>query len=216
MAWRLARSLEALRSQLDTAWPDRDRRSDGTIGDTLHAGQGGPTFNLAGYGVTGSDHNPDRNGTVCAYDIDTDIAPGVTAHDIADQIAASGDPRVAFIISNRRIWSTRSGTQPGGWRPYAGSDPHDTHVHVSVRHIAPWVDDTTPWTISAPTPQAEAPKGPPKMVIATRSSKSSWLILDAGRLRLKDNTQLAAWTGAGVPVVPLDDDQIDALPELKN
>ena len=56
--WRLARSLETLRSQIDEAWPERSIASDGSIGDTSHQ-------------ASKSDHNP-VNGIVHAIDVTND------------------------------------------------------------------------------------------------------------------------------------------------
>jgi|HigsolmetaAR201D_1030396.scaffolds.fasta_scaffold15936_2 hypothetical protein len=50
MAWRLARSLEQLRRQIDAAYPGRSKASDGTIGDVAHSQRN-------------SDHNPDAYGS---------------------------------------------------------------------------------------------------------------------------------------------------------
>ena len=44
-SWRLARSLDTLRAQVNKAHPKRDKASDGTIGDSRHA-------------ATVSEHNP--------------------------------------------------------------------------------------------------------------------------------------------------------------
>ena len=38
------------------------------------------------------------------------------------------DPRVEYLIWNRRIWSKRLGE-----RPYKGGNPHDKHIHVSIK-----------------------------------------------------------------------------------
>lgn len=37
-AWDLTAGLKNLRAQVNARWPDRDRSSDGTIGDTAHQG----------------------------------------------------------------------------------------------------------------------------------------------------------------------------------
>jgi len=37
MSWRLARSLEPLRNEVNAAAPNRSKASDGTIGDTAHS-----------------------------------------------------------------------------------------------------------------------------------------------------------------------------------
>ena len=36
MAYRIAKSLDKLRSQVDARWPSRSKRSDGWIGDAAH------------------------------------------------------------------------------------------------------------------------------------------------------------------------------------
>jgi len=36
---------------------------------------------------------------------------------------------IMYIIWNRQIWSAHLASQ--GWRPYTGTDPHNTHVHFS-------------------------------------------------------------------------------------
>ncbi len=43
---KLSKSVVQLREQADDAYPDRDRKSDGTIGDAKHS-------------TRKSDHNPD-------------------------------------------------------------------------------------------------------------------------------------------------------------
>jgi hypothetical protein len=44
--------------------------------------------------------------------------------------ATIGDPRVWYVIFNRKIYSRTHGWQP---RVYLGTNPHDHHVHVSAR-----------------------------------------------------------------------------------
>ena len=58
---RLSKSAVQLREQIDDAFPDRDRTSDGWIGDTRHSARK-------------SDHNPDEQGWVRAIDIDRDLS----------------------------------------------------------------------------------------------------------------------------------------------
>jgi hypothetical protein len=43
--------------------------------------------------------------------------------------AVVGEPRVAYVIWNKRIW-----THAAGWQPYSGANPHTHHIHVSIRH----------------------------------------------------------------------------------
>ena len=118
----LCKAGQQLREQFDDTFPDRDRRSDGWIGDTRHSARP-------------SDHNPDiQSGTVRAIDVDRDISGGAKPDlmpDIADQIrlcAKAGDKRISYIIFEGRIASSRMGWR---WRKYTGSNPHNHHCHVS-------------------------------------------------------------------------------------
>lgn len=136
MAWRLAKSLDALRLQVNTAFPDRDKSSDGTIGDAAHASRS-------------SDHNPwvkdGRTGIVTALDITHDPESGVDAGKLADALKASRDKRIKYIISNKRICAGDVGPSPWVWRKYNGANPHSKHVHISVRSEKKFYDDDSPW-----------------------------------------------------------------------
>lgn len=112
-SWYLVPCLDALRDEVNAAWPNRDRASDGTIGDAAHQG-------------TVSDHNPDGFGRVLALDLDDDGVPmaGIVR-------AVIGDERLQYVIYRRVIWS-----RSWGWkaRAYTGRNPHNTHAHFSARH----------------------------------------------------------------------------------
>lgn len=139
-SWRVARSLSALRRQVDGLAPGRSKANDGTIGDAAHASRD-------------SDHNPwvvDAGvGVVTAMDITHDPAHGFDAGALAQRIVASRDPRVKYVISNRRIANSMAigGAAPWTWRPYGGSNPHEKHVHVSVKAQRAAYDDESPWMI---------------------------------------------------------------------
>jgi hypothetical protein len=116
---RLSKSVIQLREQADDSYPDRQRDSDGTIGDLRHQ-------------ATKSDHNPDGNtGYVRALDLDADFnRQASTAAYVADQIriAARTDKRIAYVIFNGKIASARSLWK---WRKYRGVNPHTKHIHIS-------------------------------------------------------------------------------------
>lgn len=158
MSWRLAKSLEKLRAQIDAAHPDRSKKSDGTIGDAAHA-------------ATRSDHNPDSGGVVRALDITDDPDNGVSAEWLAEVLRASKDSRISYLISNRRIASSYSvpGHAAWTWRPYSGINAHTSHVHVSVVAGKPG-DSTKAWTIDAKLPSSPA-KAPAPVVKATTAPK---------------------------------------------
>lgn len=107
---RRAHSLQTVTDQIASKYPNRDRRSDGWIGDAAHA-------------TRKSDHNP-VDGIVHAIDLDEDGWPCAT---FVDQLVASKDPRLKYVIYERRIWFPSS-----GWRAYYGSNLHTIHVHISV------------------------------------------------------------------------------------
>jgi hypothetical protein len=118
----LCKAGQQLREQFDDTFPDRDRTSDGWIGDTRHSARP-------------SDHNPDaETGIVRATDTDRDVFKGGKPDlmpDIANQIrlcAKAGDKRIAYIIFEGRIASPRMGWR---WRKYSGSNPHNAHLHCS-------------------------------------------------------------------------------------
>jgi hypothetical protein len=135
MAWRVAKSLETLRMQVNAKWPGRSRASDGTIGDAAHAD-----------GV--SDHNPDENGVVKALDLTHDPLHGPDARKLAEALVASKDARIKYIISNGEIVSGMGQDHPAWvWRRYTKSNPHRKHVHVSVRKPSALYDLETPWQI---------------------------------------------------------------------
>jgi len=104
----LCKAGQQLREQFDDTYPDRDRRSDGWIGDLRHSARA-------------SQHNPDsKTGIVRAIDVDADVyksgKPDLMP-DIADQIrlaAKRGDKRVAYVIFQGRIASPRM-----GWRRHS-------------------------------------------------------------------------------------------------
>ena len=122
MTYKLCKAGQQLRLQVDDSYPDRDKSSDGWIGDTSHKARR-------------SDHNPDAKGIVRAIDIDRDLSGKAKPDlmpDLADQIRrfAKRDKskRVSYIIFAGKIASSRMGWR---WRKYRGINPHNTHLHIS-------------------------------------------------------------------------------------
>ena len=120
MTPKLCKAGQQLRLQVDDCFPDRDRTSDGWIGDTRHAARP-------------SDHNPDAEGIVRAIDIDRDLSGKAKPDlmpDLADQIrlCAKSDKRISYIIFNGRIASSK---KSWAWRPYDGINKHNHHCHIS-------------------------------------------------------------------------------------
>jgi hypothetical protein len=119
---KLCKAGQQLREQIDDAYPDRDRSSDGWIGDPRHAARN-------------SDHNPSSEGIVRAIDIDADLrAHKSEAFDLADQLRllARFDKRISYIIFNGKIASYKRNYR---WRKYTGLNPHKTHIHISFTKL---------------------------------------------------------------------------------
>jgi hypothetical protein len=166
MAYRLARSLEHLRAQINAQWPKRNKASDGWIGDAKHASRS-------------SDHNPwvrdGSTGVVTALDITHDPTHGVDGTAIAEVV--KDDPRVKYVIWNRRIWNAAKGKQ---WRGYTGTNPHTKHIHVSVKSDKASYDSDKPWQLGDITavPQAvEVPPSPTKPTVK-QGSKNGAVVRD--------------------------------------
>ncbi|MFC4335220.1 peptidoglycan-binding domain-containing protein [Salininema proteolyticum] len=139
MSWRLARSLERLRDEINALAPGRSTRSDGTIGDDAHKG-------------TRSDHNPNDSGVVCALDITHDPAAGVDIDALTDHLVHPKyrHPCLKYAIANKLIASASTGWK---WVRYNGSNPHTSHMHISVGRgpdgsSRPPYDNTRTWHIA--------------------------------------------------------------------
>ena len=117
---RISKAALQLREQFDDCFGDRDRASDGIIGDSRHS-------------TRKSDHNPDEQGWVRALDIDRDLSgkpkPDIMP-DVADQLRAlaKSDKRISYLIFDGKIASARSLWR---WRKYKGINPHRAHLHIS-------------------------------------------------------------------------------------
>lgn len=140
MNWRLAYSLQQLRTEIDSVYPQRNKASDGAIGDAAHQNRS-------------SDHNPwvppPTGGVVTAIDITHDPDGGVDCDKLATYLrnrALAGDRRIKYIIWERRISST---TASWAWRAYNGINPHTRHLHLSVAPTLSLADDRANWGIAA-------------------------------------------------------------------
>ncbi len=118
--------LAALRDA-NLRWPTRLKVSDGIIGDASHQARA-------------SDHN-----LGLAVDITHDVKSGCTGELIAG--LAMRDVRTKYIIFGRRIWNPAISPD---WRPYRGTNPHNHHVHVSVKTELRGDDSPWPWAPNSP------------------------------------------------------------------
>ncbi|MEU5721567.1 hypothetical protein ABZ783_07070 [Micromonospora sp. NPDC047738] len=124
----LAPSLAVLRAEINQRWPNRDRTSDGWIGDTAHQAQG-----------SRSDHNPNARGSVDAIDVDED------GLDFAVVFAAiKRHPSARYVIYERKLYHRLRGWKP---EPYTGPNPHDKHFHLSIDQTREAEQNTRPWGV---------------------------------------------------------------------
>lgn len=156
MAWRLANGLVTLLEQINQKWPQRSKDSDGTVGDLSHQARA-------------SDHNPNSRGVVCALDVTNDPRGGLLSEELAELIRKSRDPRVHYVISNKKIASFDR--EDWTWRPYGGSNPHNHHCHISLKQDARFYDDDHRWSMDAyiSLPAPLAPYVPPPKTIKVGS-----------------------------------------------
>lgn len=172
--WYLAPALQVLRTEVDARWPDRDRTTDGTIGDQAHQ-------------ATRSDHNPNARGSVNAWDMDRD---GV---DVPAVLAAfERHPSAHYWIWQRQIADADDGWRP---RPYTGPSPHTEHVHLSIRQTRTAEQDRRPWGLLPVRKEIEMIR------IKAKDGKARWLSNGA---HIESMELDAALAKAGVPLVEVD------------
>lgn len=139
-AWRVVNSLNKLNEQIRAyapraVPPATDVNAWGALADNVHS--------------TSSDHYPKyfsalgSTAVVCARDFPHAPGLGLDGHVVTEALRISRDARIGYIICDRRITGPNHGWQ---WQSYTGSDPHDTHFHVSSVHTAA-ADSTAAWTL---------------------------------------------------------------------
>ncbi len=110
----LVTSLRELFLEINRVWPNRDHRTDGWIGDSRHCpGE--------------SDHCADWAGRVHAIDIDKG---GINPDYVVSRLTKYPGI-IRYINWNRKQYHVRNNFQP---RRYTGSNPHTSHIHVSIEH----------------------------------------------------------------------------------
>jgi hypothetical protein len=132
MTWTVVPNLNELKDQLNSRFPNRDKTTDGTIGDLPHQ-------------ESTSSHNPDLTGNaewkdgdakdeVRARDVDKDLndSHGVTMEQVVQRIiekARAGKlPWLRYVVYNGRIWHKRDNYVT---RIYTGSNQHTDHTHLN-------------------------------------------------------------------------------------
>ena len=113
----------AVLRQATALFPKRNKASDGLLPSAAHIKQS-----------PNSDHN-----TGLAVDLTHDPKNGVDCGYFFERFKE--DERVDYLIFNGRIWS-RDRRQEGN-RKYTGSNPHNKHLHCSIR--SSHSNDTSDW-----------------------------------------------------------------------
>lgn len=175
MSWRLAESLKKLREQINEAYPNRDKSSDGSIGDTKHSARK-------------SDHNPNAAGVVTAIDIDEDLTPTNTVAGIIAQLQISRDPRIKYIIYEGKITVKGDITK---WKPYTGVNPHRHHAHISVSSDLNLYDKRYDWKIAGLLPVIMEVQGKTHTVV---SGDSLWKLASVYQISVSELMHLNGLT----------------------
>jgi hypothetical protein len=113
----------AVLRQATALWPKRKKASDGLLPSSAHLAKS-----------PNSDHN-----TGLAVDLTHDPEGGVDCAKLFEEFKE--DPRVAYLIFNKKIWSRK--LAKSGNRVYTGSNPHTKHLHISINPDT--AGDTSPW-----------------------------------------------------------------------
>ncbi len=138
----MASAAPACRKALTDAtarFPNRNRASDGIMGDAAHQRRR-------------SDHNLGN-----AFDLTHDPINGVDCNALSRLVIS--DARVTYVIWNRQIYNRSRADE--GWRAYGGANPHTHHMHVSIRAVSR--NDLAAWAWTpggAPIPQSPTSSPP--------------------------------------------------------
>ena len=121
--WRVSAAIEALGRRVEAAWPV-GHPVDGTVASRAHDAAN-----------PRSDHRPrpfSGSGIVRAIDVGETVENQGAR--LAEELRASRDPRIKYVIHEARLFSSydHSAGRAWSWRPYRGGNEHLNHVHISV------------------------------------------------------------------------------------
>jgi murein L,D-transpeptidase YcbB/YkuD len=136
-AWHLNAFLTSWRAAVNKEFPKRTLLSDGTIGNLAHQ-------------LTSSEHNPDADGSVDAWDCDLNLLGSSNQLGSAAEVAAmkkliatfQKQPQAQLWIFQRHI----ANRDVSNWkvRAYTGASAHDHHCHFqskSTKEKQPFTGD---------------------------------------------------------------------------
>lgn len=131
---RLAPALVTFRDQVNRRHPTRSTASDGWIADARHRAKGGAAV---------TQHSPNADDVVCAFDVTEDLAAGLDCQVLLDELDAANDPRLFYAIHDGFIENSDDTRTP-----YTGENSHPRHLHLSVRWNRPDLyNDGRPWAL---------------------------------------------------------------------
>lgn len=113
-------AAKSLLRQATALKPKREKASDGLLPSAAHVKQN-----------PNSDHN-----SGFAVDLTHDPAFGINCHEAYAHFKL--DKRVKYLIFKGKIWSAEKGE-----RKYDGPNPHNKHIHVSIKESMG--NDTSNW-----------------------------------------------------------------------
>lgn len=147
VAKRATPAATAVLRQATKLWPKRKKSSDGLLPSSAHL-RANPN----------SDHN-----TGHAADLTHDPKNGVDCKVIFENLKK--DKRVKYLIFNGRIW-----VRGRGEKAYAGSNPHRTHLHISIRDG--YGNDVSSWFgwVAKPVKKKPIKMAPVKKPVAKKPS----------------------------------------------
>lgn len=132
MAPQRSVSIDRLWQDFLTAFPNKDRSSDGWIGDKAHQAETSGHNPDDTSGVSAERQDLDTKQEVRAIDEDSDLRDprGITMQQVIDRLLQTPNDlkRLIYIIFNRQIWR-----KSNGWtrETYNGASPHTEHGHFS-------------------------------------------------------------------------------------
>ncbi len=124
--WHLNPFLTSFREAVNEAYPRRGKASDGTLGDLAHAARS-------------SEHNPDTDGSVDAWDMDVNLLGSSTPTGTAAELAEVRAVLARFQKQpGAQLWIFRgkiANRDVDNWRvrEYDGPNPHDHHAHLQSK-----------------------------------------------------------------------------------
>jgi hypothetical protein len=190
MTWKPAGAIPVLFAQINNWRPDRDKRTDGVVGDAAH--QARP-----------SDHNPDSRGWVHAMDVDKDLGLPSDPEDLADSLLEyartkqPGSDRLKNIVFRDRVASGTYPDQYWTWRP--GKYAHFDHIHISFTNKAEL--DVRPFDLSVfrvvpDVPHPVLPTLPgDSMLIKVVLDKTTFWLVNSGKTVNINSADAATWKG---------------------